>query len=73
MWPVFPFFGGTGLKRKRRKRVSPKGVSFVFWEQGIPLYHVCASWALPRKLIQQFLSQIQQSDIFKVVLNMQFV
>ena len=43
VWLVFPFCGGTGPKRKRRKRVSPKGVCFVFWEQAIPLCHVCAS------------------------------
>ena len=54
---VSVFFGGTGPKRKRMKRVSPKGA--FFWEQGIPLHHVCLlGLGLLRKLISQFLSQI---------------
>ena len=36
MWPVFPFFDGTGPKRKRRKRDGRVFLSGS--KQGIPFY-----------------------------------
>lgn len=72
MWAVFPFFGGTLPKRKRRNRVSPNG---VLRGAGFPIVPgVCLLGIIVQlKLMPQFLSRIQQSNIFKIILNMEFV
>ena len=51
-------FGGTGPKRKRRKRVNPKGVPFLGEGYPIVLCVCLLGIILLRKCIPQFLSQI---------------